>query len=120
MVTLLARFFARQATDTQENHQMTTEAMTPTPADDVLMRFLTVGGATVELRNDTTVKECSATIATCLGCGAVQTAEWATEIRLYSSRSYVIQDRTKGERNARDKANEHATACRAMPRPPSA
>ena len=67
---------------------------TATPAvqtdDNVLMRFLTQGGAEVHV----TYPDCD---VQCLGCDYQHS---------WSSRVY-----------ARSDANEHATACRAMPKP---
>lgn len=84
----LARFFTRQ-TATTEVPMPETTSVAETPANNVLMRFLTVGGATVEVTKDLSWE--------CLGCDAN---------RSHSSITY-----------AREGANAHAEKCRAMPRP---
>jgi hypothetical protein len=63
-------------------------------ADSPLMRFLTLGGAVVELRLCTRYDRPR---WECLGCGKADTL-------------YEIS-------TARDGANEHASICRAMPKP---
>ena len=78
----------------------TTEAPAQ-PADNVLMRFLTHGGATVTVTGSGRygAEDCR---WKCLGCGAsderVPRYDWL----------------------AREKANGHAAACRAMPKPNTA
>lgn len=106
----------------KENAMTETTATTDaTPTDDVLMRFLTQGGATVELRNLQyrtrldgrgywTEKwwDVSGTNWTCLGCGV--TGRGGTT---GGEAGYSITESGR----ARDEANGHAETCRAMPRP---
>ncbi|MFB8182600.1 hypothetical protein ACFC8N_42755 [Streptomyces sp. NPDC055966] len=110
---------ARQETPTPEP---VTAAETDVPQDDdnVLMRFITQGGATVELhptRFTAKFDYRGAPYAVsepykvdgfnwrCTGCAA-----FGREDETY----YELGFRTRGE--ARDEANEHATACRSMPK----
>lgn len=75
-------------------------AETNKPDSNVLMRFLTQGGATVIVTGSGHygAEDCK---WKCLGCGDADSnravARWAWD--------------------ARDKANDHATGCRAMPKP---
>ncbi|MGW7597255.1 hypothetical protein [Streptomyces antimycoticus] len=72
--------------------------------EGVIARYLTVGGATVDVRPDHDDK---ATQAWCDGCGRYDTTEWATG-------SYA---REIAEEDARRWAQAHAEKCRAMPKP---
>lgn len=72
--------------------------------ESVVGRYLTVGGATVDIRpvDDSDRDDCHE--ATCAGCGA---KDWQ---RYYSR---PVND----EAAARRWAQQHAETCRAMPRP---
>lgn len=105
---------------------MTTTTTTDKPANDVLMRFLTQGGATVELhRQDQRVRTLPGSSVQlmpngetrishgfnwhCLGCDAIG-----------GGGRYGLGDRHFDERHpneSRDEANAHAEKCRAMPKP---
>ncbi|TFI30131.1 hypothetical protein [Streptomyces sp. 4R-3d] len=84
--------------------------------EGVFARYATVGGSTVDLHNDTEVKERSATVASCAGCTETESVKWARWIRP-GTQGYTIQSRDKGESGAREWAQAHAEKCRAMPRP---
>lgn len=87
---------------TQVAYQDSTLFHTPWPSD-VTARYLTVGGASVDItfaEHSTLTGACE---ADCLGCGA---SDW-------DAHSQPI--RTEDE--ARTWAQQHAETCRAMPRP---
>jgi hypothetical protein len=106
----------------------TSDTQTPTPQaeDSVVMRFLTQGGATVELhRQDRTVRTLPGNSVQlmaggqtrishgsnwrCLGCDAIG-----------GGGRYGLGDRHfdfNQKEQARDEANTHANTCRAMPKP---
>jgi len=90
------------------------------PGPDLLARFLTVGGAVVELRKVRfqtryirrpyvllagQTRPCDGFTWSCLGCGAQDSAETGF------IEPYLDDD----EKQARDDANNHATRCRSMP-----
>jgi hypothetical protein len=90
--------------------------------DHVLMRFLTVGGATVELRSHRFTTQCTRQgrpcvsdharevdgfVWECLGCEA------NSERVRWDYGRYLPNERAE----ARDHANAHAEICRAMPKP---
>jgi len=103
-----------------------TQTSAPQTDDNVVMRFLTQGGATVELhrqdRRVRTVPGNSVQIMAngetrishgfnwrCLGCDAIG-----------GGGRYGLGDRHfdfNQQDQARDEANKHATTCRAMPKP---
>lgn len=104
----------------------TTETSTTQTDDNVLMRFLTQGGATVELHHQDkrvrTMPHSSVTVMPdgetrmshgynwrCLGCGAIGGGG------RYGMGDNHFDQHQLGE--ARDEANSHATTCRAMPKP---
>lgn len=92
--------------------------------DPVIMRFLTVGGATVELRGHrfttrwhplkgkpnviSQAYETDGYVWECLGCDAD-----GRKRNSYGEREYLPSELD----DARDHANEHASACHAMPKP---
>jgi hypothetical protein len=95
---------------------------TTTADPDVLMRFLTIGGATVELRShqfktryqwdsrsrvfpNYETRTVDGYRWQCLGCGKLGAAD-------FNSTDYLDHEHDR----ARDDANSHASACRAMPR----
>lgn len=83
---------------------------------DVVMRFLTQGGATVELCRDQFTRRHGPTRSTngyawtCLGCGTVGSG---LPYPVYDEYNYLPNEYGK----ARDDANSHATSCRSMPKP---
>ncbi|MFD8516571.1 hypothetical protein ACFV27_37205 [Streptomyces antimycoticus] len=76
----------------KETPMTATTTTTDKPATDVLMRFLTQGGATVEITEDVWYS------VRCLGCDYQK-----------NNSSHIVY--------ARSYANDHADACRAMPKP---
>lgn len=119
----LASYFTRTTT-TPEPPMPETTPVAETPADDnVLIHFLTVGGATVEVyptRFVTRWASCPPFAAKepyeidgfqwrCGGCDA------------YGRQGETYLDRCfRNRAEARDDANDHAEKCRAMPRPRAA
>lgn len=86
--------------------------------EGVIARYLTVGGATVDLAHIELNDEAKATQATCTGCRAVKRSEWANHYHSYGTSNYVaFQDQNKGDCNAREWAQSHADTCRALPMP---
>lgn len=101
------------------------KVLAPKRDTSVVMRFLTIGGATVELRayQFTTrwhpVKGCPNVVVKpyevdgftweCLGCEVHDRGEGPG----YGERGYLPRDRQA----ARNDANAHAEQCRAMPKP---
>ena len=86
------------------------------------MRFLTVGGAAVEVRSHTfrtrytfqgrpfgsdTYRTCDGYRWECLGCNTIGTPYG------FGDHDYLDTEADK----ARDDANDHASTCRAMPKP---
>jgi hypothetical protein len=86
---------------------MTAQTETAAWPEDVIARYLTVGGAVVDIAHDT-----DATVARCGGCGAYRAEEWRT----YASR-WDRSGNGGADAEARAWAQEHAEQCRAMPRP---
>jgi hypothetical protein len=100
------------------------EPPAPVPVPDPpLLRFATLGGAVVELREhkfrttyahcgkpyglpDGATRECAGFRWTCLGCGGTDRRHD------FYDPGYLDTE----HREARDDANDHAAACRAMPR----
>lgn len=77
--------------------------------EGVIARYLTVGGATVDVRHDYT----STCDLTCGGCTEVERAHGYTGLR----NPTVEQQDHAAISEARQWAQEHAERCRAMPRP---
>lgn len=76
-----------------------------------IARYLTVGGAVVDISHDTlhlADTEPNMTTAQCGGCNAYHNEEWGQTPRWASS---IAED------EARKWAQSHAEKCRAMPRP---
>jgi hypothetical protein len=102
-------------------HQTTEPEPVPVAADPVLMRFLTVGGATVELQRHCFTtrytwqgrpyvgdpRQVDGFVWKCLGCGA----DGKGHISSWDG-DYLPDERNE----ARGHANAHAHECRAMPR----
>ncbi|MBW1603415.1 hypothetical protein JJV70_15145 [Streptomyces sp. JJ66] len=91
---------------------------TPTADTDwpegVIARYVTVGGATVDLTHDTLTANDTApnvTSAQCGGCPAYRNYEWRPRADRFDNGS------TWADSDARPWAQEHAERCRAMPRP---
>lgn len=74
--------------------------------DGVTARYLTVGGATVDI---TAYPSEQATQAKCTGCDSYDTTEW-------SQGDWSIGSEW-AEADARQWAQSHAETCRAMPKP---
>lgn len=99
------------ATDPQQQkHDPRTE---PWP-DGVIARYLTVGGALVDLSHDVyylTDTEPNTTIARCGGCAAHHQEQW-------SAYAYRSNNGSSGADTEAGKwAQAHAERCRALPRP---
>ena len=100
---------------------VTTRVAAPAPAlpwpDGVIARYLTVARATVDLIHDKAQQgDGTFTVATCTGCKAAERSTWATGIH-GTHGYYTIQDRARGDRDARKWAQSHAETCRALPNP---
>ena len=85
---------------------MTTQ--TSTWPEGVIARYLTVGGATVDI---THADDPEATVAACGGCPAYQTTEWTRHAGRWDSGV------TGSDKAAHAWAQSHAEVCRAMPKP---
>lgn len=96
----------------QERNGTTTSQPTPAPwPDNVIARYLTVGGATVDLTH-----RHSETRSKCSGCGTHK--DHTTKDFYYSHGEPVyFQNRDTADHNAREWAQTHAETCRAIPRP---
>jgi hypothetical protein len=117
MFALLTR---RKETPMPETPATATETPAPQADDNALMRFLTIGGATVRVHKTRFITrwaggppfaaakpyEINGFQWTCDGCGA-----YGREGETYKDRNFrqVVE--------AREDANEHASTCRAMPKP---
>ncbi|WP_326768836.1 hypothetical protein OG978_33710 [Streptomyces sp. NBC_01591] len=91
---------------------MTTQ--TTTWPEAVIARYLTVGGATVDLTHDTLYlsdTEPNVSVARCGGCAAFRNVEWGARTDRYSNGS------NWADSDARTWAQEHAEKCRALPKP---
>ncbi|WP_328903266.1 hypothetical protein OHR86_28095 [Streptomyces sp. NBC_00441] len=87
----------------------------------VLARYLTLVDATVDLthENETSDGKKKATRAACTGCANSTIHTWSDSYPNHRRPGRTeFQNRAKGDRNARDWAQKHATACRALPKPP--
>lgn len=102
---------------------MTTSQTAAAWPEGVIARYLTVGGATVDItersgymhRTDPTE-----TIATCTGCGKAEKVEWLQRAWNYTDDCMVDVLDEGGHRSGlkmREWAQEHAEDCRAMPQP---
>ncbi|WP_329203938.1 hypothetical protein [Streptomyces sp. NBC_01435] len=86
--------------------------------ENVIARYLTVGGATVDLSHEDLSDKAKATQAACTGCQESQQSKWADQYHSYGTSTYVdFQNPDKGDRNARSWAQSHADTCRALPMP---
>lgn len=96
---------------------MTTQTGWP---ENVIARYLTVGGATVDLthRDETQDGKKKATCAVCTGCKAATAKPWADSYPNHNRPGRVeFQNQDKGDRAARAWAQEHAETCRALAAP---
>ncbi|MDF5758765.1 hypothetical protein [Spongiactinospora sp. TRM90649] len=87
--------------------------------DGVIARFLTVGGATVDLTEhaDAECPAASRTVPRCAGCGTQRDFDWLRETWESTAVRYIDTHRHEAAQHARNWAQEHAERCRAMPRP---
>ncbi|MEW1818684.1 hypothetical protein [Streptomyces diastaticus] len=99
---------------------MTTRTAWP---ENVIARYLTVGGATVDLTYQLTVHnppQPYATLAKCMGCPAT---EERSHYRTYYSSGGFVSDTVEehepdaADAQARTWAQAHAATCRALPKP---
>lgn len=102
---------------------MTTSTAQPAAwPEGVTTRYVTVGGAFVELlerSGHTRYEGPTETVATCTGCGDTQTFDWV--YRTWSEAAQQIVDAIEdggqsSTRKARAWAQDHAEKCRAMAR----
>lgn len=99
---------------------MTTQTETTTWPEDVIARYLTLVGATVDLahRDETKDGKKKATCACCTGCRATTVQTWADSFPNHRRPGYTeFQNQDKGDRAARTWAQKHAETCRALPAP---
>lgn len=93
-----------------------TSTNTATWPEGVIARYLTVGGAHIDITHDELYlndTEPNLTHARCGGCPAYRNYEWAPR----SGR--LDNGRCGADADARDWAQTHAETCRAVPRPVS-
>jgi hypothetical protein len=95
---------------------------TPWP-EGVIARYLTAGGATVDVTEESVYydqTDPNASIATCTGCSAKEVVEWTQRAWSYSKDTIVEETDESGlysTPKVRKWAQAHAEKCRAMPRP---
>ncbi|MBB1252912.1 hypothetical protein H3146_05960 [Streptomyces sp. OF3] len=80
----------------------------------VIARYLTVGGATVDITHDSLTADDTrpnVTCAQCSGCSAYTNCEWESRADRFDNGS------SWADSDARAWAQEHAERCRALPRP---
>lgn len=84
-------------------------------------QYLTVGGATVDITEHPASRHVPAqSVAECLGCRATKVIDWTARQWNQDIGDYDDErdpDGTSYTAEARDWAQEHASICRAMPRP---
>ncbi|MFF8829139.1 hypothetical protein [Streptomyces sp. NPDC015131] len=89
--------------------------------EGVLARYLTVGGATVDVTtryNAFTPPKPIATLASCTGCPASEeVGHWFGSGAHFNGTFREEHDRERADSQAREWAQSHAETCRAMPRP---
>lgn len=95
---------------------------TPSAAwpEGVIARYLTVGGATVDLDRsadpaDENASRWDWSRATCTACGNADAEDWNT--RPYTQLITIPQAEARATRVVREWAQAHAEKCRALPRP---
>ena len=96
------------------------QQLAPEWPEGVIARYLTVGGATVDLMrtNDPAAESATpwdATRAHCAGCGTREAESWGT--RPHGTLISITGAERFATRAVRNWAQEHAEQCRAMPRP---
>lgn len=96
---------------------ITTPAAWP---EGVIARYLTVGGATVDLTltadpDDEEASDWDKTHAACTGCGATKNERWDTHP--YAQLVTLSQAERIATASTRKWAQAHASTCRAMPKP---
>lgn len=103
-------------------HQHATgHSPTAEPSDGAFARYLTVGGATVNVTRttaDPTSDDASpsdSTIVHCHGCDTANRHDWDT--RPHGYLLSVTEAEERASTDACDWAQAHAATCRAMPRP---
>jgi hypothetical protein len=101
---------------------MTANQTTAWP-EGVIARYLTVGGATVDITERagyTTSTDPTETVATCTGCGTAEKIEWTQQVWNHTT-DRMVDEHDEGGRRSTQKmrgwAQCHAEDCRAMPRP---
>ncbi|MFI6587491.1 hypothetical protein [Embleya sp. NPDC050493] len=85
--------------------------------EGVLARYLTVGGATVDLTTDDSGRT---TAASCTGCLRRENVRWRDGRYDYSDRWVEAEPgeaEERAEKGARAWAQTHAESCRSMPKP---
>ncbi|GGK94238.1 hypothetical protein Ppa06_64560 [Planomonospora parontospora subsp. parontospora] len=92
--------------------------------EEVIARYLTVAGATVDITAPVASGRYQRAVAACTGCTTTRDYEWATYRWGQDSRTWVeFRDATTArldaEKDARGWAQEHAEHCRALPMPPA-
>ncbi|WP_326829653.1 hypothetical protein OIE13_05800 [Streptosporangium sp. NBC_01810] len=81
----------------------------------VIARYLTVGGATVDLTED---HEVNRTEAACTGCPTRKGFGWTYQSGTHVDGTYHEEERSDlAAQKAREWAQSHAEKCRAMPKP---
>ncbi|GAA2840892.1 hypothetical protein [Nonomuraea rubra] len=101
---------------------MTSNHTAAWPANTVA-RYLTIGGATVDITERAgymTSTDPTETFAICTGCAATEKVEWTQRVWDYTNDRMVDEHDEGGHRSTqkmRKWAQAHAEKCRAMPRP---
>lgn len=92
--------------------------------EGVVARYLTIGGATADVAEQSghfATDDPTETVATCLGCGEVERVEWGFNITAHEvgrAQDAVFSARAHdATQKVRNWAQAHAECCRAMPRP---
>lgn len=89
--------------------------------EGVIARYLTVGGATVDLTLRHTLHatpEPFETLATCTGCPASkQVSHYRALVPMFGGHPVEEHEREIADAQARDWAQAHAETCRALPKP---
>ncbi|WP_030506326.1 hypothetical protein [Microbispora rosea] len=92
-----------------------TSTQSTTWPEGVIARYLTVGGAAVDVTED---EPGVCTVANCGGCPKYRCIDWTRSTGAHFDGSYrEYQDRESAEQQAREWAQSHAEKCRAMPKP---
>jgi len=101
---------------------MTANQATAWP-EGVIARYLTVGGATVDVSEKPTYYDSTdrtSSVAVCTGCDKREVIDWTKDVWSHSL-GYFAEETDEGGRITTPKvlewAQSHAEKCRAMPRP---